>query len=68
MKYVMLPTGAPPCGPSAGVRQFVLNFGDDTNGIADAEAKFFTLHSKSGTPLTVAASQANRRQRVYIYK
>ena len=58
MKYVMLPTGAPPCGPSAGVRQFVLNFGDDTNGIADAEtnSSLFTLHSKSGTPLTGAAS------------
>jgi hypothetical protein len=33
--------------PATGIRSFVLNFGDDTNGITEAEANssFFTLHS-----------------------
>ncbi|MBR3455881.1 MAG: hypothetical protein IKH26_11190, partial [Bacteroidaceae bacterium] len=32
---------------ASGIRSFVLNFGDDTNGITEAEANssFFTLHS-----------------------
>ena len=54
---------------SAGVRNFVLNFGDgETTGIVSAEANssLFTLHFQSGTPSTVASSMASRRRRESI--
>ena len=45
--YFQLNNGIMAGDPASGIRSFVLNFGDDTNGITEAEANssFFTLHS-----------------------
>ena len=45
--YFQLKQGLTAGDPNAAVRAFVLNFGDETSGIVDAEANssLFTLHS-----------------------
>ena len=73
--YFQLADGLTAGGETTPVRAFVLNFGDDTNGIADAEANssLFTLHSSLNQwydlhGRRIPTSSTSSKKGLYIYQ